>query len=262
MRKKITIIALVIVNMLLINGLSQANSNGKLIGINVSGKVISSINPSNPIANATVKIFNKNSVSGRYELLRKVDTDLTGNYNFGKIYFETGDIPRIGAYVNDIITNDMLSGEEPMFTDEMNEIGAYANDLNQDYIIIDPVISRTNVLQLVSNSDLNLDVNDGGIGTYPRIPPPQQPVAYSLKQNFPNPFNPVTNISFTLPEASFVTLDVYDMSGKLVQQLVNETKSQGLHTVQFDGTQLSSGFYIYKLTTPDFSEIKKMSLVK
>jgi len=266
MRKKITIIALAIVNMLFINALSEAQSSRKFIGINVSGKVVSSINQSNSIANATVKVFNKSTVTGRYELVKKVTTDANGQYNFGKISFAQGDKPRIGAYVNDIIENDM-SSEEPMLTDEMNEIGAYANDLTEDYIqIVDPVVRITSPLELVNTTSLNLDVLvvefDGGIGTYPRIPPQQPVTTYALKQNFPNPFNPVTNISFSLPEASFVTLDVYDMSGKLVEQLVNETKSKGLHTVQFDGTQLASGFYIYKLTTPDFSEIKKMSLVK
>jgi len=155
--------------------------------------------------------------------------------------------------------------------DLYNEIGAYANDLNQDFTFYnDPITRISDVIpsSIPSNIDLNAYDENGsteaesyyGIGTYPRIPAP--PVKSALNQNFPNPFNPVTNISFSIPEAAYVTLNVYDMSGKLVQQLVNETVSEGTHTYKFDGTQLASGFYIYKLSTPDFSEIKKMSLVK
>ena len=266
MRKTLTIFALAIVNMLLINSLSEAQTRKILIGINVSGKVISHNSNSVSIANAVVKIFNLSPLSGRYELVRKVVTNSSGVYDFGTLNFEPNDKPRIGAYVNDIVEHE-IHGQMQM--DEMNEIGAYANDLNLDRIqILDPVIGATRDLDLVNNTSLNIHAIDetstedfgGGIGTYPRIP--IGPNKYGVKQNFPNPFNPVTNISFELPEAAFVTLDVYDMSGKLVQQLVNETKARGVHTVTFDGSNLASGFYLYKISTADFSEIKKMSLVK
>jgi hypothetical protein len=88
------------------------------------------------------------------------------------------------------------------------------------------------------------------------------PNKYSLKQNYPNPFNPVTKINFALPKQGFVTLKVYDMIGREVRTLVNETKSAGNFTVDFNGSDLSSGIYFYKLESEGFSDVKKMMLIK
>ncbi|RPI18092.1 MAG: alpha/beta fold hydrolase [Ignavibacteriae bacterium] len=85
---------------------------------------------------------------------------------------------------------------------------------------------------------------------------------YSLSQNFPNPFNPVTKIEYALPESDKVVLKVYDLLGKEVRTLVNELQRPGFHTVIFDASGLSSGIYFYKLTTDNFQDVKKMILVK
>lgn len=85
---------------------------------------------------------------------------------------------------------------------------------------------------------------------------------YELSQNYPNPFNPATKISFNLPARDFVTLKVYDITGKLVSTLVNDELSSGNHYIEFNGLNLSSGVYFYSLNTPNFSESKKMVLVK
>ncbi len=88
------------------------------------------------------------------------------------------------------------------------------------------------------------------------------PSEYSLAQNYPNPFNPVTTISYSLPEASKVSLVVFDMLGREVAQLVNEVKSPGIYTAQFDASGLASGMYIYKLTANNFTTAKKLLLMK
>ncbi|MCX6165917.1 MAG: T9SS type A sorting domain-containing protein [Ignavibacteriae bacterium] len=88
------------------------------------------------------------------------------------------------------------------------------------------------------------------------------PSNYSLSQNFPNPFNPVTNIYFALPKSGMVTLKVFDALGKEVATLVNEVKNAGTFNVDFNGATLSSGIYFYKLESGDFSSVKKMMLVK
>jgi len=88
------------------------------------------------------------------------------------------------------------------------------------------------------------------------------PEQFSLSQNFPNPFNPSTMINYQLPISSFVTLKVYDVLGKEIAELVNETKEAGNYSVKFDASKLSSGMYIYKLTSDKFTEVKKMILVK
>lgn len=88
------------------------------------------------------------------------------------------------------------------------------------------------------------------------------PNEYSLSQNFPNPFNPVTKISFTLPASGFVTMKVYDQLGKEVATLVNGSRNAGNYSVDFDGSKLSSGVYFYRLQTEDFVSTKRMILVK
>jgi len=86
--------------------------------------------------------------------------------------------------------------------------------------------------------------------------------SYRLEQNFPNPFNPVTRINFSIPKTGLVTLKIYDMLGKEVMTLANEIKSAGLYAIDFDGRELSSGTYFYRLEAGDFIDTKKMLLIK
>ena len=85
---------------------------------------------------------------------------------------------------------------------------------------------------------------------------------FILFQNFPNPFNPTTKIQFNIPEKSFVTLSVYDILGNLISTLISEYKPAGSYTVEFGGADIPSGLYIYKIITPNFTEAKKMILMK
>jgi len=89
-----------------------------------------------------------------------------------------------------------------------------------------------------------------------------QPVSYQLYQNFPNPFNPQTDISFSIAADSKVTIDVFNSLGQLVNRLVNADYQAGTYTASFDGTNLSSGVYFYRITAGSFVEEKKMVLVK
>jgi uncharacterized protein (DUF1501 family) len=89
--------------------------------------------------------------------------------------------------------------------------------------------------------------------------------AFSLSQNYPNPFNPSTEISYTIKRESFVTIKIYDTSGREIQTLVNERKPSGVYKVIFDATgrkKLASGVYFYKLAADDYTDVKKMILVK
>jgi len=89
-----------------------------------------------------------------------------------------------------------------------------------------------------------------------------KPAAFALEQNYPNPFNPETTINYQLPDASNVTLKVYNIIGEEVATLVNETKNAGSYTAQFNASQFSSGVYFFKLTAEKFSSIRKMMLLK
>jgi hypothetical protein len=88
------------------------------------------------------------------------------------------------------------------------------------------------------------------------------PNDFELRQNYPNPFNPTTTITYSIPQSSYVLLEVYDMMGQKIATLVDGVKSPGVHTTTFDATNLSSGTYIYRITTNGFSETKTMFLIK
>src|ERR1039458_9883562 len=86
--------------------------------------------------------------------------------------------------------------------------------------------------------------------------------AIILNQNSPNPFNPTTVISFNLPTTQIVQVKVYDVLGREVGTLVDETLKAGSHSLMFDGSRLASGVYFYRLSAGSFSAIKKMLLLK
>jgi hypothetical protein len=88
------------------------------------------------------------------------------------------------------------------------------------------------------------------------------PVKYVLFQNYPNPFNPNTIISYGIPKASHVNLTVIDFLGRTVATLVNEYKQAGNYEYYFDGSNFASGVYIYKIESNDFTDVKKMILLK
>jgi hypothetical protein len=86
--------------------------------------------------------------------------------------------------------------------------------------------------------------------------------SYNLSQNYPNPFNPSTEISYTLPRQSLVTLKVYNVLGKEVMTLLNEKKPAGTYRVNFNAAGLGSGVYFYQLKAGNFTEKKKMVVIK
>jgi hypothetical protein len=93
------------------------------------------------------------------------------------------------------------------------------------------------------------------------------PRAYGLSQNYPNPFNPVTTIQYSLPQRSHVVIDVFDILGRQVRRLVNETRSAGAYEVRWDGTDqggvpVSTGVYLYRIQAGDFVQSRKMLLLK
>ncbi|HTY58802.1 MAG TPA: T9SS type A sorting domain-containing protein, partial [Bacteroidota bacterium] len=88
------------------------------------------------------------------------------------------------------------------------------------------------------------------------------PSQFSLGQNYPNPFNPTTAISYELPRASDVNIGIYDVLGRLVSTLVHERKEAGSYDVRFNGSNLSSGIYFYRMVAGDFAASRRFVLVK
>ncbi len=93
------------------------------------------------------------------------------------------------------------------------------------------------------------------------------PTTFALSQNYPNPFNPTTNIDYALSKQSFVSIKVYNLLGQEVRMLASEEKGAGVYTASWDGTdnlgkEVPSGMYLYKMTAGNFSETKKMMMLK
>lgn len=88
------------------------------------------------------------------------------------------------------------------------------------------------------------------------------PSGYDLSQNYPNPFNPSTSINFDIPEVGNVSLKLFDLSGKEVGTIINEVKTAGYYTVNYNASSLPSGMYFYTLQSNNFSATKKMMLIK
>ena len=88
------------------------------------------------------------------------------------------------------------------------------------------------------------------------------PREFKLCQNYPNPFNPSTTIKYELPKSSMVTMSVYDMLGRQVSVLVDERRDAGVHEVKFEGPNLASGVYFYRLQAGDFTQTKRLLLLK
>jgi hypothetical protein len=88
------------------------------------------------------------------------------------------------------------------------------------------------------------------------------PNRYTLSQNFPNPFNPTTEIRFSIPQAGNVKLTVYDAIGKQVGEIVNEYLSAGIYNYTWNASNLASGIYFYRIVAKDFTMVKKMVLLK
>jgi hypothetical protein len=88
------------------------------------------------------------------------------------------------------------------------------------------------------------------------------PSYYNLSQSYPNPFNPVTSISYSIPRAGHVELKIYNVLGEETAVLVNEMKQPGIYKVNFDASNYASGVYFYRITSGDFTDVKKMVVIK
>ena len=108
----------------------------------------------------------------------------------------------------------------------------------------------------------SIQANESLCGEIVSIEEPGTPNRFQLQQNYPNPFNPSTNIKYDIPEATNVTLTVYNMLGQRVATLVSDFKAAGSYEVNFDASALASGSYMYRLEAGDRVSTQKMMLIK
>jgi flagellar hook assembly protein FlgD len=110
-------------------------------------------------------------------------------------------------------------------------------------------------------------VNENAVTQLGDVNVVEVPTEFALGDNYPNPFNPTTTFTYSLPEASHVTIHVYDVTGRLVQTLVDGQKDAGRYDVKWDGQNsagslVASGLYLYRIEASTFTQVKTMMLVK
>ena len=150
-------------------------------------------------------------------------------------------------------------------------MGVYISSDNGDNWVWNSPLRGANIKVLASNNEF-LFAGESNYGKLYRISlsyltsirdiSKNSPINFSLFQNYPNPFNPTTKIEYSIPKTSFVTLKVYDVLGREIATLVNEEKTIGKYNVEFNGINLSSGIYLYKIQAGNYSSVKKMILMK
>ena len=170
-----------------------------------------------------------------------------GTENFSIIANTTEDNFKFNIYKNSVLLEEAFS-QKYYFDSDIEEYSTYSYEI---YIVNadgEEVLSRSKTITTGLLTDL-FNITD-------------QIDTYHLFQNYPNPFNPVTTINFQIPEASFVTLSIYDLNGRLIETLINEHKKTGHYTVKWNAAHLVSGIYIYRISAGDFSNVKKCLIIK
>jgi len=128
-----------------------------------------------------------------------------------------------------------------------------ANGLKGSYFVSNNLLNPTQQEILNSGPCTSTEVVGNEIKT---------PISYKLEHNYPNPFNPLTKIVYQIPKDGFVTIKLYDGIGQEVKTLVNEQKTIGSYELSVDGSNLASGTYYYRISVNNFTEIKKMIILK
>ena len=204
------------------------------------------------------------------------DLDNTDGYGGGKVVYKTIGTKFILSWLNVgsfQTTNDTTNSFQLILNSADNSIvtnyKSFGNAKtiaelksviqNSDTLAVVWVASGLPAANLVTNAS-SVIYSKNITGTREDIIPSVK--TFALSQNYPNPFNPSTMIDYTLHVASHVSIKVYDILGNEVVTLVNEDKPAGSYFSIFKGTGLASGTYFYRLTTPSFSETKKMTLIK
>jgi len=167
------------------------------------------------------------------------------------------------SYNNELVANYPNSSNE---LSALYDLTTHYAEIEQDFTKADQYYSR--MVTAYPKEDLTLfaGINLGGsqasLKQVMLTDADQLPIDYDLSNAFPNPFNPITTITYQLPKEGLVTLKIYDILGNEVRTLVNEQKEMGKYTVQFDASSLASGMYIYRLRANDYTSTKKMLLLK
>ena len=196
--------------------------------------------------------------------------NMSKSINFGVVLLDTSKVKStsiLNPGFDTLRIMDIVSSNESFtFTLTKNKIAPSETGVYL-YITFTPqdTSKQTGFIVITSNalsSPDTLEVIGSGSTVTAVESEPGLPVSFSISQNYPNPFNPITSIEYSIPKTTFISITVYDLLGRDVEQIVNEVKLPGKYSVKFDGTNLPSGVYFYSIKGGDFHQVRKMILVK
>ncbi len=179
-------------------------------------------------------------------------TDFTASIVDGGVMLNWSTATEVNNYGFEI---EKLNGDEWEYVEFVEGHGNSNTPQNYSYLDVEPIVGK-------ASYRLKQVDTDGGFEYSDEVSVVSNEAAYKLNQNYPNPFNPTTVISFSIKASSKITLSVYNSLGQQVATLVNEVMDAGYHEVNFDGSNLASGFYVYRLDAPNYSKTMKMMLLK
>jgi hypothetical protein len=212
-------------NYMLLNEIIQNNNSGGGYGSHKQN-----LKKSAPVK--TILLNSYKQISNKEKNIRNYELTESSTKEKAKEYYNQKDKDKIE--VNKLVTYNLQNG----------------NTLSQERII--EKTEKDNLKYLTKNYDDGSSSNNANQISY----------QYSLFQNYPNPFNPVTNIKYQIQKTGLVTLKIYDVTGREIKALVNEVKSPGSYVVTFNGIELASGVYFYRIQVGDFVQVRKMVLIK
>ena len=152
------------------------------------------------------------------------------------------------------VTLDNITGTPSTWTEYSYDLTSYAGD--SIYIAVQSINSGhylwlDDFILTVIDTSGSLSIVENNL-----------PNTFSLKQNYPNPFNPLTTIEYNIPQNNFVRITIYNLRGEKIKTLVNKNKIAGNYSIVFDGNNFSSGIYFYRIEAGNYSNTKKLVLMK
>lgn len=194
---------------------------------------------------------------------------LTGNsLDFGEVEIQTTDSGRVAfrAVGNTTLTIESVAVIGEGFSIDYETPQTFvAGPLNSMYPLFSPTAQQVYQGSLIithSGTTSPDTISLTGTGSTLSAGETVTPLEFALDQNYPNPFNPSTRISFTLPHNAHALLQIYDISGRLVKTLVDGELTLGAHSIEFDASAFAAGVYLYRLQAAEFSDVRKMMLLK